>query len=147
MNGNAIHSDSDRKEITVTLGRREAILATLRRFKEDGTGTFEEKKYQCAWKLTNPQERDSQKRDLETVKADIEFQIENDRTLAALLAFIGVVISNWVSARIREDFKQGIAALVGVLFAALGICFLYKIHEKASWLHILKIALTRKSNT
>lgn len=122
---------------------KEQILETLLPFTKDKTVPFKKKKYQYADKLIG-----YQKKDLETKKADIEYFIDSNRLLAAVLAVFGVIVSDWVSVSvwISEDFRIYGSVGVTVFFASLSIFTFFSIGEKVSWLHIIKIALAQNSH-
>ena len=102
--------------------------------------TFNQKKYQYADKLTP-----YQKSDLESARADIEYSVDSSRTLAAVLGIIGVILSKLISPS-TENLKLLIEFVVTVLIlGSSGFIFL-DVAKRATWLHIIKVAIALKSN-
>lgn len=136
------------------------ILDTLDNFDKDQPGStkqsLKQKKYKCAGNLITK----FSKKNLETAKAEIESQIENDRTFAALVAAVGVVvviaftwtwkIPDWMLILIKtpEKWKLSLEVITKILFVSIPtIFFIFKVGRKSVYqLHILKIALARKSD-
>lgn len=117
------------------------ILKTLLAFNEDKTKTFKKKKYQYADKLIA-----YRKSDLETARADLEDYIDNSRTFAALVAAVGVVLPTWLSLGIPENLKLlNIEVVLTLLLFALGAVLFLRVARAVAWLHVMKIAISRKS--
>lgn len=143
MNENTIQENSSEIEITATLGRREIILATLRRFKEDGTGTLERKKYRCANKLAAKY----QKSDLKNAKRYIESQKKNGADSAAIVGGFGAVLAIWISTTVPEKIRTFVGAGLGVASAAF-VSFVtpFGVAGKDDLLDILEITLDQKTD-
>lgn len=113
------------------------ILRTLRAFAKRNTGNFEERsirKYKYAKRLAK-----YNKSDLETSKADIEFYIDRQRTDAAFYAVLGIIVARIFAPSPFLEF------VVVVSFAIVSALIFVDVEKKVFWLHIIKIAINRKS--
>lgn len=123
-----------------TQGKKEISEVLLTFEKKDKTGTYKERKYQYADKLT-----DHQKSDLEASKADIEFSIDNARTFAAVIAVFGVVLPKQISLWATGNSKPYIELVIALFLFAPSVFILLEAARKVTWLHIIKIAIAQKS--
>ncbi len=125
------------------------IMETLLAFDEDKdkNKSFNEKKYQYANTLVL-----YRKSDLETARADIEHSIDSPRTLAAILAVLGVILSKYISLLAMDDlnhynekFKHFVELGITVLNLAPSAFIFLGVAKKIAWLHIIKIAIALDS--
>lgn len=123
------------KSIILNTEGKEKILKTLLAFKHEGT--FERiniRTYECAEQLA-----EHSKSNLETSKADIESYIDRQRTAAAFLAVLGIIVSRVFVPSPFLEFG------VVVFFAAISALIFVDVEKKVFWLHIIKIAIAQKS--
>ena len=121
---------------------KDEILEILDAFNKDKTKNLQQKKYQCANQL-----RTCRKSDLETVKADIEYSIDNGRSFAAFLAVFGLLVSKQIAQWLTINSMLNGESLVVSFFSILSAWLFIHIGNKVSLLHVIKIALARKSDT
>jgi multisubunit Na+/H+ antiporter MnhB subunit len=83
--------------------------------------------------------------DLELSKLDLENHIEAERRFTAFLSLFGVIVSQWIflASNGNPDLTRAGGAIV--FFALIGIYLLYDSAKKNTWLHIIKMALARKT--
>lgn len=82
---------------------------------------------------------------METSKADIEFCIENVKNFAAMLAVLGVILSQWLTFEITGNFKPSIELIAAIFFLFIpGYLIFREVAQKVTWLHIVKLAIAQK---
>lgn len=115
----------------------------LNEFNKAKTKTLQQKKDNYAGKLTS-----FRKSSLETEKADLEYSIENEKIFAAFSTVFGLFvfkqILQWLP--INSMLKLNGEYLVVSLFSTLSAWLLLRVGEKVSCLHVIKLALARKSD-
>lgn len=101
---------------------------------------FNQKKYQYANELTS-----YQKSGLESARADIEHSVDSSRTLAALLAIMGVLFSKLISPS-TENLQPLIEFGVTVLIFVPSAFIFLDVAKRVAWLHVIKVAIAIKSD-
>lgn len=117
-----------------------SISQILKDFNEDKTKNLQQKKEEFAGRLTT-----YTKSKLETEKANIEYYIDNTRNFAAFSAIFGLLLSKPISQWLPVNFMSSGESLVGLSYV-LSALLLMRVGKKLLWLHVIKLALARKSD-
>lgn len=129
---------SNKKEIKIQPKNIESILLD---FKKDKTIPLNLKKDRFASLLANQ----STKSDLEIAKYNLEYNIDIGRIFAAILVLISAFLLGWLSLWQLEPKWLALIKFVTLNSLVIFGLLTYKIiGRKLEWLHILKIALTKK---
>jgi hypothetical protein len=118
------------------------IAKTLAKFNRAKRTSYKSRKYCCSSQLLNYSERN-----LELSKSDIENSIETDGRSASFASLLAVIFSQWISLSYSNNGKSdpAMVSFVAVLFALVSMYVVTIIAEKATWLHIIKMTLARKT--